>query len=226
MNFFKRSLFVALLAWQSPFLAQAQSVVFLQPDLTQGQDRSGVVVSEGSFGGVAVQILQPGSPFAAAGIQRGDEIVKVGSRPTPYVADFYRAVNAASASAQVEVQVRRSAGIYGSYWVQLASPAGTSAWDNKNFRSQYKSGGQWVKGTTILNGSNGRYQLDQGKGGQLYQITYRDQGQVAEGLWRFDNGSIGWFSFRLNGDQRSFNGDWGMGTQIGQNKQGPWEGKL
>lgn len=226
MKLFKLSLLVSLLAWQPAYLAQAQSVVFLQPDLTQGQDRSGVVVSEGSFGGVQVQILQPGSPFAAAGIQRGDEIVKVGSRPTPYVADFYQAVNAASASSQLEVQVRRSEGIYLSYWVKLENGSTTSAWEGKNFRSQYKSGGNWVQGTTVLNGSNGWYQLDQGKGGQLYQISYRDQGQVAEGLWRFHNGSIGWFSFRLNGDRRSFSGEWGMGTQIGQNAQGPWKGSL
>ncbi len=226
MKRLKISLVTILLAWQASFQASAQPVLTLQPDLTQGQDRSGLVVSEGSFGGVTVQILQPGSPFAAVGIKRGDEIVKVGSRPTPYVADFYQAVNAASASSQLEVQVRRSEGLYVSYWVQLGNAQTTAAWNGKNFRSQYKSGGQWIKGTTVLNGSNGFYRLDKGQGGQFYQVSYRDQGRVAEGLWRFDNGTIGWFRFTLGSDQRGFSGEWGFGTTIGREARGPWTGSL
>ncbi len=201
----------------------AQGFANLVPDLSQGQDRGGVVVSDGSYGGVRVQILQPGSPFASAGIKVGDEITKVAGVPTSSIPAFYQAVNSASGGSN-EVEVRSQHGLYASFWVQLSGA--TSPWSSKTFRSKYKSGGGWTWGTTSLEAQNGWYRLDNGQSGYLYQIQYLDQGKTAQGLWRFENGSIGWFRFTLAGDQRSFSGQWGMGGSIGQDTRGPWEGQL
>jgi len=104
---------------------------------------------------------------------------------------------------------------------------GGSVWNGKKFRSEYTSpNGQWVKGTTELNGESGSYQAASGQSGSFYSVTYRDNGSVAEGYWRFSNGGTGWFSFTLNADRRSFSGNWGDGTSIGQQQKGPWKGQL
>ncbi|HET9235856.1 MAG TPA: hypothetical protein VFO10_01315 [Oligoflexus sp.] len=104
---------------------------------------------------------------------------------------------------------------------------GGSPWHGKKFRSEYSTpNGQWVKGSTELNGDNGSYQTSSGQSGSFYSVTYRDNGSIAEGYWRFSNGGTGWFSFTLNADGRSFHGNWGDGTSIGQLQKGSWKGQL
>lgn len=104
---------------------------------------------------------------------------------------------------------------------------GGSPWHGKKFRSEYTTpNGQWVKGTTELNGDKGSYQTSSGQSGSFYSVSYRDNGSVAEGYWRFSNGGSGWFSFTLNGDGRSFHGNWGDGNTIGQQQKGSWKGQL
>ncbi|WP_141735445.1 hypothetical protein [Oligoflexus tunisiensis] len=100
-------------------------------------------------------------------------------------------------------------------------------WKGKKFRSEYTSpNGSWVKGTTEIHGDSGSYQTHGGDRGSLYSITYRGQGSIAEGYWRFNNGGSGWFSFTLSADGRSFFGSWGDGARIGQHQKGSWKGQL
>lgn len=104
---------------------------------------------------------------------------------------------------------------------------GGSPWHGKKFRSEYTTpNGQWVKGSTELNGDSGSYQTSSGQRGSFHSVTYRDNGSIAEGYWRFSNGGSGWFSFALNSDGLSFHGSWGDGNSIGRQQKGSWKGQL
>jgi hypothetical protein len=103
---------------------------------------------------------------------------------------------------------------------------GGASWREKKFHSEYTTpNGQWVKGTTELRGDSGSYQTNAGQRGSFHSVSYRADGSIAEGYWRFSNGGTGWFSFTLNADGRSFYGTWGEGNTIGQQQKGSWKGQ-
>jgi len=60
--------------------------------------------------GVEVTDLLPGGGAKAAGIRKGDVILKVGGRDTPDLETFYRAVSSLTVGKEVEVTVARGAG--------------------------------------------------------------------------------------------------------------------
>lgn len=102
---------------------------------------------------------------------------------------------------------------------------GACGFNHKTFRSRYTTpAGAWVSGTTTLVGNHGTYTTDGGPGGTFTGVTYDDGGRTARGLWRFQDGSTGWFVFHLAADATSFEGTWGFGATPGHDQRGQWRG--
>lgn len=98
-------------------------------------------------------------------------------------------------------------------------------WWGNSFRARYTNvDGRWIRHYLQLKGENGSFHLDNGAKGVFEQVRYQDEGQVAEGIWRFQNGQSGWFQFTLSLDEESFTGHWGYGTKIGHKPAGQWKG--
>ncbi|MFW7381548.1 MAG: hypothetical protein ACOH5I_22260 [Oligoflexus sp.] len=118
----------------------------------------------------------------------------------------------------------------GAYWEwewQDCPPAPVNPWLGKKFRSRYTNHlNQWLVGYTELEEDTGNYHLDNGNRGIFYDVSYHDEGRTAQGLWRFQNGTTGWFRFIIGLDEDEFEGVWGYGTTIGELTRGRWKGYL
>lgn len=82
--------------------------VFIVPEVGQGQDRTGAVVSPGFFGGVRIESIRPFSSFEYAGLEVGDEIVQVNSVPTYDIPSFKLTIAKATGNVQLTVRDNRS----------------------------------------------------------------------------------------------------------------------
>ncbi|MEJ2418724.1 MAG: hypothetical protein P8Y45_17690 [Exilibacterium sp.] len=100
-------------------------------------------------------------------------------------------------------------------------------WLNHDYKSRYTNpNGQWVNGSTSLLGDKGTYSTDGGASGELYNVQYSTDYSVAQGYWRFQNGSTGWFQFVLSDETGTeFSGIWGTGDRIGISTKGKWESR-
>jgi len=74
-------------------------------------------------GGVLIDAVAPGSPAAAAGLEPGDVITQIGSRPVAAPSDIESAIAGMHAGEQVEIQYQRGPQAYKTLATLAARPA-------------------------------------------------------------------------------------------------------
>jgi hypothetical protein len=111
-------------------------------------------------------------------------------------------------------------------WIWSWSECDPGPLVGRRFRSRYQNpSGQWIHGTTVLDGATGWYRTNSGERGELFDITYEHNAEVARGRWRFQNGAEGWFEFVASAQGDSFDGSWGYGSRTGASRRGRWRGE-